>query len=186
MAAKFDMEDLKRRMNGALEDLKKDLGGLRTGRASVSLLDPVQVNAYGSNMPLNQCANVSAPEPRLLTVQVWDRTLVTAVEKGIRAADLGLNPSVDGQTIRVRIPDLTEERRRELSKIAAKYAEQHRISIRNVRREGMEQLKAMEKTGELSQDDHRKRSDEVQKLTDGLIAKIDETLSNKEREIMQV
>jgi len=180
------MEDLKRRMNGALEDLKKDLGGLRTGRASVSLLDPVQVNAYGSNMPLNQCANVSAPEPRLLTVQVWDRTLVTAVEKGIRAADLGLNPSVDGQTIRVRIPDLTEERRRELSKIAAKYAEQQKVAIRNVRRDANDDLKKAEKDSVINQDEQKRMETEVQKMTDEAVKRVDEALKTKEQEIMQV
>jgi ribosome recycling factor len=198
--AKFDFDDIKRRMNAAVEDLKKEFSGLRTGRASASLLDPVMVSAYGNTVPLKQVANISVPESRLITVQVWDRSTLAAVEKAIRAAELGLNPVVDGQLIRLPIPDLTEERRRELTKLAdlteerrreltklaAKYAEQHRIAVRNVRRDGMEKLKALEKTGEISQDEHRKFSEQVQKETDAVIGRIDETLATKDREIMQV
>ena len=184
--AKFDFDDIKRRMNAAVEDLKKEFSGLRTGRASASLLDPVMVSAYGNTVPLKQVANISVPESRLITVQVWDRSTLAAVEKAIRAAELGLNPVVDGQLIRLPIPDLTEERRRELTKLAAKYSEQHRIAVRNVRRDGMEKLKALEKAAEISQDEHRKFSEQVQKETDAVIGRIDETLATKDREIMQV
>ena len=187
MASKFDLEDLKRRMNRALDDFKKDLGGLRTGRASPALLESIVVDAYGTNMAINQVASISVPEPRMLSVQVWDRTMVAAVEKAIRAAaELGLNPAVEGQILRIRLPELTEERRRDLTKRAAKFAEDHRVAVRNIRRDGMDALKTMEKASQISQDDHRKRSEEVQKLTDGLIAKVDEALATKEREIMQV
>jgi ribosome recycling factor len=180
------VKDLRRRMEGTLEVLRKEYGGLRTGRASASLLEPVQVDAYGSHMPLNQVGTVSVPEPRLLSVQVWDRSMVKAVEKAIREAGLGLNPQTEGQVIRVPIPDLSEERRRELSKVAAKYAEQARVAVRNVRRDGLEPLKKKEKDGEISQDQHRKLQTEIQHLTDEYVKKVDEILHQKEKEILQV
>jgi ribosome recycling factor len=179
-------KDLRRRMDGALEALRKEFSGLRTGRASTNLLDPVMVDAYGSSLPLAQCGTVSAPEPRMLTVQVWDRVLVKPVEKAIRDAGLGLNPQTDGQTVRVPIPDLNEERRRELIKVAAKYSEQTRIAVRNVRRDGVDSLKKSEKEGEISQDEHRKLLAEVQSLTDDFIRKIDDSMAQKEKEILQV
>jgi len=181
-----DINDLKRRMDGAIEVLRKELGGLRTGRASANLLEPVQVSAYGSTMPLNQVGTVGVPEPRMITVQVWDKTLVGAVDKAIRESGLGLNPQAEGTLVRVPIPELSQERRQELSKVAHKYAELARVAVRNVRRDGMEYLKRQEKAHDISQDDHRHRSDEIQKLTDGYIKKIDETLAQKEKEIMQV
>ena len=181
-----DMSNVKRRMAGALETLKKELGGLRTGRASANLLDPVMVEAYGQKMPLSQVGSVSVPEPRLITVQVWDKGQVKAAEKAIREAGLGLNPMTDGALIRIPLPDLTQERRQELVKLASKYAEQARVSVRNVRRDGMDLLKAAEKKHQISQDEHRKHSDEVQALTDSNIKKIDETLATKEKEILQV
>ena len=184
--AEPDISDIERRMDGALEALRRELSGLRTGRASPSLLDPITVEVYGSNMPLNQVGTVGVPEPRLLTVTVWDKTAVKAVEKAIRDAGLGLNPAAEGQTVRVPVPELTQERRAELSKVAGKYAEQARISVRNVRRDGMEMLKKMEKDGELSQDEQRDWSDKIQKATDAHIKSIDDTLANKEKEIMQV
>lgn len=184
--AEFDLEDLKRRMEGALEVLRREFGGLRTGRASTSLLEDVKVEAYGAQMPINQVGNVSVPEPRLLSVSVWDKSMVKAVEKAIRDAGLGLNPAADGTLIRIPIPELTEERRTELTKVAARYAEQARVSVRNVRRDGMDQLKRMEKDGDITQDEHRDLSNEVQELTDSLIAKVDESLAAKEKEIMQV
>jgi ribosome recycling factor len=182
--AKYDKSDIERRMQGALDSLKSDLSGLRTGRANVSLLDPVQVEVYGAMMPLNQVATVNAPEPRMLSVQVWDRANVTAVEKGIAHANLGLNPSVDGQTIRLPLPDLTEERRRELAKLAGKYAENAKIAIRNVRRDGMEALKEDEKKKEISEDERKRMEDEVQKLTDKYVKDVDEVASAKEKEIL--
>lgn len=182
----YDQADLKRRMDGAVDNLHKEFGGLRTGRASVSLLDPVMVDAYGSKMPLNQVGTVSVPESRMLSVQVWDAGLAKAAEKAIRDAGLGLNPQPEGTLIRIPIPDLNEERRQELSKVASKYAENARISVRNVRRDGMDALKKMEKDGEISEDDHKRMSDEVQKLTDEKIQKIDKMLSDKEQDIMQV
>ena len=181
-----DIDDIERRMNGALEMLKKEFGGLRTGRASASLLEPIVVDAYGSPTPLNQVANINVPEARMLTVQVWDKTMVQIVEKAIRNSGLGLNPSTDGQLIRLPIPELNEERRQELGKIAGKYAEECRISVRNVRRHGMDDLKKMEKDGDISQDDQHIWGDEIQKLTDDAIAKIDESLAAKEKDIMQV
>ena len=181
-----DINGLKRRMDGAIEVLRKELGGLRTGRASANLLEPVQVSAYGSTMPLNQVGTVGVPEPRMITVQVWDKTLVGAVDKAIRESGLGLNPQAEGTLVRVPIPELSQERRQELSKVAHKYAELARVAVRNVRRDGMEYLKRQEKAHDISQDDHRHRSDEIQKLTDGYIKKIDETLAQKEKEIMQV
>lgn len=179
-------KDLDRRMDGALEVLHKEFGGLRTGRASASLLDPIMVNAYGSDMPLNQVGTVSVPEARMLSVQVWDKGLVSSVEKAIMDSGLGLNPSSDGTLVRIPIPQLTEERRGELAKVAGKYAEEARIAVRNVRRHAMDELKRMEKDGDISQDEHRGHSDEVQKLTDSFVKKIDEALATKEKDIMQV
>lgn len=179
-------KDYNRRMDGALEVLRKEFAGLRTGRASASLLEPVQVEAYGSRMPLNQVGNVNVPEPRMITVQVWDKSVVKAVESAIREAGLGLNPMSDGQLVRVPIPDLTEERRNEITKVAHKYAEQARISVRNVRRDAMDKLKHMERDGDMSQDEHREWSDKTQHMTDEHIRKIDDALAAKEREIKQV
>jgi ribosome recycling factor len=179
-------KDIARRMDSAVEVLKKEFGGLRTGRASTSLLDPVVVDAYGQTMPLSQCGSVGVPEPRMLTVQVWDRGLTKAVEKAIRDAGLGLNPSSDGQVIRVPIPPLNEERRRELQKIAGKYGEQARVSVRNVRRDGMDGLKKMAKDGHISEDEVKKHEKDMQTLTDETIKRIDETLAHKEKEIMQI
>ena len=180
------LKDLRRRMDGALEVLRKEFGGLRTGRASAGLLEPVTVSAYGGTSPLNQVANISVPEPRMITVQVWDRAIVKAVDKAIREAGLGLNPQTEGQTIRVPIPDLNEERRRELTRVSAKYAEQARVAVRNVRRDGIEVLKRREKDAEISQDDHRKLQREIQHLTDDYVRRIDEALAQKDREILQV
>lgn len=181
-----DVKDLKRRMDGAIEALRREFAGLRTGRASASLLEPIMVPAYGASMPLNQVATISVPEPRMITVQVWDRSLAGAVEKAIRESDLGLNPAAEGQMIRVPIPMLSEERRVELSKVAGKYAEQARVAVRNVRRDGMDNLKRMEKDHEISSDEHHLWSDEIQEMTDAHIKLIDETLAQKEEEIMQV
>jgi|TARA_B110000196_G_scaffold282913_1_gene264484 ribosome recycling factor len=181
-----DLDDLTRRMNGALEALSHEFAGLRTGRASAGLLEPVMVDIYGSQMPLNQVGTIGVPEPRMLTVQVWDKTAVTSVEKAIRSAGLGLNPSADGQLVRVPIPELTEERRLDMAKVAHKYAEQARIAVRNVRRDGMDNLKKMEKDDELSEDDHRLWGDEIQELTDQLIARIDQALTAKDEEIKRV
>lgn len=181
----YNKADLQRRMHGAVEALKHDLGGLRTGRASTTLLDPVVVEVYGAHMPLAQVGTVSAPEPRMLSVQVWDRSNVGLVEKAIRSAGLGLNPITDGQTIRLPIPDLTEERRKELAKLAGQYAEKARIAARNVRRDGMDNIKQDEKKGEISQDDQKKLESEVQKMTDETIAEIDAAASSKEKEILQ-
>ncbi|MXP13812.1 ribosome recycling factor [Altererythrobacter confluentis] len=182
--AKYDKADVERRMNGAVESLKSDFSGLRTGRANVALLDPVVAEVYGAMMQLSQVATVSAPEPRLLSVQVWDKSNVTAVEKGIAKAGLGLNPMTDGQTIRLPIPDLTEERRKELAKLAGQYAEKARIAIRNVRRDGMEMLKDDEKKKEISEDDRKRLEDEVQKLTDKYVGEADAAAEAKEKEIM--
>tara|TARA_R110000782_G_scaffold78276_4_gene155086 strand:+ start:26812 stop:27369 length:558 start_codon:yes stop_codon:yes gene_type:complete len=182
--AQFDKADLERRMKGAVESLKGDLSGLRTGRANIALLDPVTVEVYGAHMPLNQVATVSAPEPRMLTVQVWDKSNITPVEKAIRSAGLGLNPIADGQTLRLPIPDLTEERRKELAKLAGQYAEKARVATRNVRRDGMDSLKSDEKKGEISEDERKRHETEVQKLTDATIADIDATFAHKEKEIL--
>ncbi len=179
-------KDITRRMQGALDVLHKEFGGLRTGRANVSLLDSIVVVAYGSDMPLNQVGTVSVPEPRLLTVQVWDKGLVSAVEKAITDSGLGLNPSSDGQLVRVPIPSLTEERRIELAKIAAKYAEDARIAVRNVRRHAMDDLKNMEKDSKISKDEHHDYGSEIQDLTDKYVGLIDESLAGKEEEIKQV
>tara|TARA_R100001129_G_scaffold150169_2_gene112175 strand:- start:486 stop:1043 length:558 start_codon:yes stop_codon:yes gene_type:complete len=182
--AKYDKSDIERRMQGAVESLKGDLAGLRTGRANTSLLDPVVVEVYGSMMPLNQVATVSAPEPRMLSVQVWDKGNVSAVEKGIAHANLGLNPMQDGQTLRIPMPDLTEERRKELAKVADKYGESAKIAIRNVRRDGMEALKEDEKKKDISEDDRKRSEDEVQKLTDKYVADTDTAVEQKKKEIL--
>ncbi|MEO3431684.1 ribosome recycling factor [Inquilinus sp. CAU 1745] len=184
--AEPDLKDIAKRMDGAVSVLKTEFGGLRTGRASTSLLEPVTVEAYGNPVPLNQVGTVGVPEPRLLTVQVWDRGMVKAVEKAIREAGLGLNPQPDGNLIRVPIPELNEERRRELTKVAGKYAEQARIAVRNVRRDGMDMLKKAEKDNEISQDDHKLYADEIQSMTDAHTKAIDDALATKEKEIMQV
>jgi ribosome recycling factor len=184
--AGFDLKEIERRMRGALTVLKQEFGGLRTGRANMSLLDPIMVNAYGSQMPLNQLATINVPESRLITVQVWDRSQVGAVERAIRESDLGLNPVVEGQLLRLPIPELNEERRHEIAKVAHKYAEQARVAVRNVRRDGMEHLKRMEKDGDIGKDEHHSLSTKVQDLTDRIIREIDETLASKEAEIMQV
>ena len=182
----LDMDDLKRRMDGAIRVLKEEFAGLRTGRASAALLEPVQVNAYGAQMPLNQVATVSVPEPRLISVQVWDASLVSAVEKAIRDSALGLNPQTEGNIIRVPIPELSQERRKELTKVAHQYAEQARVAVRNVRRDGMEMLKKLEKEHKISEDEHRNLAAQVQELTDEHIAEIDKLLAAKDEEIMQV
>jgi ribosome recycling factor len=182
--AAYNKADLERRMNGAVESLKHDLQGLRTGRASVTLLDPVTVEVYGSHMPLNQLATVSVPEPRMLSVQVWDKSNVGPCDKAIRSAGLGLNPIVDGQTLRLPIPDLTQDRRKELAKLASQYAEKARIAVRNVRRDGMDNLKTDEKKGEISEDERKRAEAEVQKLTDSTIAELDAAAQAKEKEIL--
>jgi len=182
--AKYDKADLERRMKGAVESLKSDLSGLRTGRANTALLDPITVEVYGSHMPLSQVATVSAPEPRLLSVQVWDKANVTPVEKAIRSAGLGLNPINDGNNIRLPIPDLTEDRRKELAKLAGQYAEKARIAIRNVRRDGMEALKTDENKKEIAEDDRKRAEADVQKLTDEMIKAADEAAAHKEKEIL--
>lgn len=186
MAEDFSLDSLKSRMTKSIGVLKDEFRGLRTGRASASLLEPVMVEAYGSRMPLNQVANVSVPEPRLLNVQVWDQSMAGAVEKAIRESGLGLNPAAEGAVIRVPIPELNEERRKELTKVAHNYAEQGRVAVRHVRRDGMDQLKKMEKDGDLGQDESRSFSDQVQKTTDAAVAEIDTLLATKEQEIMQV
>jgi ribosome recycling factor len=180
----YNKADLERRMHGAVESLKHDLGGLRTGRASTSLLDPISVEVYGAHMPINQLATVTAPEPRMLSVQVWDKSNVGPVDKAIRSAGIGLNPIVDGQTLRLPIPDLTEERRKELAKLASQYAEKARIAVRNVRRDGNDSLKTDEKKGEISEDEHKRLEVEVQKLTDATIVEIDAAAHAKEKEIL--
>src|SRR5690349_14735944 len=180
----YDKTDIQRRMTGALESLKHDLAGLRTGRASTALLDPVQVEVYGANMPISQVATVSVPEPRLISVQVWDRSNVTPVEKAIRNAGLGINPIVDGQVIRLPIPDLTEERRKELAKLVGQYAEKAKVAVRNVRRDGMDHLKADEKKHDISEDERKRLEHDVQKLTDDTIKEIDVAAEAKEKEIL--
>jgi ribosome recycling factor len=178
--------DLRRRMDGAIEMLRKEFAGLRTGRASASLLDPVHIEAYGNRMPLNQVATVSVPEPRLILVQVWDKSNVKPTEKAIREAGLGLNPQTEGQAIRVPVPDLSEERRKELTRVAAKYTEQARVSVRNVRRDGLDVLKKQEKDGTITQDQHRKLDKDIQTLTDAAIKRVDDMLATKDKEILQV
>jgi ribosome recycling factor len=178
--------DVERRMQGAVDTLQKEFGGLRTGRAATSLLEPIVVTAYGSQMPLSQVGTIGVPEPRMLTIQVWDRSLVKAVEKAVRDSDLGLNPSVDGQLLRIPIPPLTQERRAELAKVAGKYAEEARIAVRNIRRHVLDEFKRAEKEGALSQDEQRDYTGEIQGLTDTYVKKVDEVLDKKEQEIMQV
>ncbi len=186
MSDAIDFADLKRRMDGAVSALKHDLAALRTGRASSNLLDTVHVDAYGSKMPLNQVATISVPEPRMLSVQVWDKSMVAAVEKGIRESNLGLNPITDGTNLRIPLPELNEERRKELVKLAHTYAENARVAARHVRRDGMDEIKKAEKDGTISQDDMHKQSDRVQKMTDDTIGEIDQAVAHKEEEIMQV
>ncbi|HRO02993.1 MAG TPA: ribosome recycling factor [Terricaulis sp.] len=182
----FKLDDYKKRMDGALTALQHEFSGLRTGRASSALLDPITVEAYGATTPLNQVANVSVPEPRMITVTVWDKSTVGAVDKAIRSSNLGLNPIIDGQTLRIPIPPLTGERRTELAKVAGKYAETARVAVRNVRRDAMDHLKKAEKDHLISQDEHKRHGEEVQKATDDHIKKIDEALRHKEEEITQV
>jgi ribosome recycling factor len=184
--APYNAAEIKRRMHGAVDALKHDFGGLRTGRASSSLLDPIMVDAYGAKMPISQCGSVTVPEARMLQINVWDRGLVVSVEKAIMASNLGLNPQTEGQVIRLRMPDLTQERRKELVKVAHQYAERARVAVRNVRRDGMEQLKGLEKAHLISEDDQKTKADEVQKMTDETIKDVDQSLKTKEAEIMQV
>ena len=186
MSTTIDLQDLRRRMDGAVDALKTEFSGLRTGSASAALLEPVMVEAYGSAMPLNQVGTVSVPEPRMLSVQVWDATLAPAVDKAIRNSGLGLNPMAEGAVIRIPVPELTEDRRRDLTKVAHTYAEKARVSVRNVRRDGMDTLKQMEKDGDISEDEHRQQSEQVQALTDELIKAVDDLLNHKDAEIMQV
>lgn len=183
---KFDINEVKRRMQGASQSLQHELGGLRTGRASASMLEPVQVDAYGTHMPLNQLATVSVPEPRLLSVQVWDKSMVKAVEKAIVDSNLGLSPATEGTVLRLRIPELNADRRKELVKVAHKYAEAARVAVRHVRRDGMDTIKKLEKAHEISEDDQKRLDQEVQKATDAAISEIDQLLANKEKEIMTV
>jgi len=182
----FKIDEFKRRMDGALTALQHEFGGLRTGRASASLLDPIQVEAYGGVSPLNQIAGVTVPEPRMISVQVWDKAVVSAVDRAIRASNLGLNPIIDGQTLRIPIPPLTGERRQELAKVAGKYAETARVAVRNVRRDAMDHLKKLEKDHAIGEDEHKRLGEEVQKITDEHVKKIDEALRHKEEEIVQV
>lgn len=184
--ANFDLKDIKRRMEGAVEALKKEFSGLRTGRAHSSLLDPIKVEAYGSLTPISQVGTVSTPDARMLSVQVWDKSLVGAVDKAIRNSSLGLNPAVEGTLLRIPIPPLNEERRQELAKTAGNYSEQARVAVRNVRRDGMDALKRAEKDGEIGEDEHKKLADQVQKSTDASIEQIDQLLKSKQEEIMQV
>ena len=183
---KFDINELKRRMQGATQALKHELGGLRTGRASASLLEPVQVDAYGTHMPLNQLATISVPEPRLISVQVWDKSMVKAVEKAIVDSNLGLSPATEGQVLRLRIPELIQERRKELVNVAHKDAEAARVAVRHVRRDGLDTVKKLEKNHEISEDDQERLANEVQKATDGIVSEIDQMLAAKEKEILTV
>jgi ribosome recycling factor len=182
----FDLADVKRRMQGALQSFKGDLASLRSGRASANMLDPIQVEAYGARQPLAQLATVSVPEARLLSVQVWDRSMVNAVEKAIRESDLGLNPQTEGQVLRIRIPELNEQRRKEMVKVAHKYAEESKIAVRHVRRDAIDTIKKVEKDGAFTKDDVTRQSDLVQKATDQHIAEIDQALATKEKEILSV
>ena len=186
MSATFNLDDIKRRMQASIASYKHDLGGLRTGRASASLLDPIQVDAYGSLMPLNQVATVTVPEPRMLSVQVWDKSMALAVDKAIRESSLGLNPQTEGQIIRIRIPELNEQRRKEMVKVAHKYAEETRVAVRHIRRDGLDLLKKLEKDGKMSEDDAARHSEQVQRATDQSVTEIDQILAAKEKEIMQV
>ena len=185
-SATHDINELRRRMQGAIQSLKQELGGLRTGRASASLLEPIQVEAYGSHMPLNQLATVSVPEPRLISVQVWDRSMVHAVEKAIANSQLGLTPSTEGQVLRLRIPELNEERRKELVKVAHKYVEAAKVAVRHVRRDGLDVLKKLLKDHQMSEDEEKRTAEQVQRLTDETIGEIDKMLAGKEREILTV
>jgi ribosome recycling factor len=184
--APFDVPELQRRMQGAIASLKHELGGLRTGRASAGLVEPIHVDAYGQSMPLNQVASISIPEPRMISIQVWDRSMVGAVEKAIRDSNLGLSPNTEGQTLRIRIPELNEQRRKELVKVAHKYAEEARVAVRHVRRDGIDHLKKLMKDKAISEDDEKRHEPEVQKATDKAVAEIDQALAVKEKEIMQV
>jgi ribosome recycling factor len=186
MATTFDLADVKRRMQGAINAFKNDLASLRTGRASPNLLDPIQIDAYGAMMPISQVATVNVPEPRLLSVQVWDRGMVAAVEKAIRESDLGLNPQTEGQVIRLRIPEMNEQRRKEMVKVGHKYAEEAKVAIRHVRRDGLDLLKKLEKDSAISEDDGKRHADQVQKATDQFVAEVDSLLVAKEKEIMHV
>jgi ribosome recycling factor len=186
MSLKFDLKELKRRMEGAVAAFKSDIASLRTGRASANILDPVQVEAYGSRMPLNQVANITVPEPRMLAVSIWDKSMVKAVEVAIRESNLGLNPIIEGQNMRIPLPELNEERRKSLAKVAHEYAEKAKVAVRHVRRDGMDALKKAEKDGDMGQDDSRSNSEKVQKMTDDTISEIDRLLQDKEKEIMQV
>ena len=186
MATTFDLADVKRRMQGAINAFKNDLASLRTGRASPNLLDPIQIDAYGALMPISQVATVNVPEPRLLSVQVWDRGMVAAVEKAIRESDLGLNPQTEGQVIRLRIPEMNEQRRKEMVKVAHKYTEEAKVAVRHVRRDGLDLLKKLEKDSAISEDDGKRHADQVQKATDQFVAEIDTLLAAKEKEIMHV
>ncbi len=186
MSGTFDLPDIQRRMTGAIQSLKHELGGLRTGRASASLLEPITVDAYGAHMPLSQVATVSVPEARLLSVQVWDRGMVQAVEKAIRDSNLGLNPQTEGQVMRIRIPELNEQRRKELVKVAHKYAEEAKIAVRHVRKDGIDQAKKLVKDKAISEDDGKRHEASVQKATDSAVTEIDQLLASKEKEIMQV
>jgi len=186
MSAEFDISDLKRRMQGAISTLKHELGGLRTGRASASLIEPVHVDAYGQSMPLNQVATISVPEPRMLSVQVWDKAMVGAVDRAIRDSNLGLSPTVEGQVLRIRIPELNEQRRKEMAKVAHRYAEEARVAVRHVRRDGLDVLKKLLKDKSIGEDDEKRHEGEVQKLTDQSIGEVDQALAAKEKEIMQV
>jgi ribosome recycling factor len=185
-SAMHDLNELKRRMQGAIQLLKQELGGLRTGRASASLLEPIHVEAYGSQMLLNQVATISVPEPRLLSVQVWDKSMVHAVEKAIAMSNLGLTPATEGQVLRLRIPELNQERRRELAKVAHKYAEAAKVAVRHVRRDGLDVLKKLEKDHKISEDEGKRSAEQVQKATDEAIAEVDRMLANKEKEILTV
>jgi ribosome recycling factor len=182
----FDVSDIKRRMQGAINSLKHDLGSLRTGRATPSLVEPIQVDAYGATMSMTQVATVSVPEPRLLSVQVWDRGMVAAVEKAIRQSDLGLNPQTEGQVIRLRIPEMNEQRRKEMVKVAHKYAEEAKVAVRHVRRDGFDTLKKLAKDGTISEDDEKRHGEQVQKATDAAVAEVDQVVAAKEKEIMHV
>ena len=182
----FDLNDMKRKMDASVETLKKEFSGLRTGRASTGMLDPIMVDSYGSMVPLSQVGNISTPEPRTLTVTIWDRSLVSAVEKAIRDSGLGFKPQTEGATIRINVPPMTEERRKEMTKVAAKYAEATRVAVRNIRREGMETVKKLEKDKKISEDDMKRFEKDIQKATDDTIAKVDATLQHKDKEIMEV
>lgn len=186
MSTNFDLADIKRRMQATIASLRQELSGLRTGRASASLLEPITVDAYGASMPMNQVATISVPEPRMLSVQVWDKGMVAAVEKAIRDSNLGLNPATEGQVLRIRIPELNEQRRKELVKVAHKYAEDARIAVRHVRRDGLDTLKKLLKDKAISEDDEKRHESEVQKATDSAVGEIDQVLAGKEKEIMQV